>query len=519
MPLWTDGSAYVVATGWGVARCDEAKPQITRWATEGLKKNQEPPPLEVFAILDDEGRRALVRREGEPCGLWSAGESFEPVEGIDVVEAVGIGGGEILAAAGEGDRVVLRRAKLEKKKLAPGGTIALPPATKLKWSSGIWEKGEEKWPESDGERDENEAPFDPNALLLRSKVTAFWLGRVRMSANRCGIAVTSTYGGHAALLDPRTLEPKICVRVPTDPDDLEIYGLPVPQGILLTMVKEDQDTEYLLVGPGGEVVAHKHKLGKETAWGASSPGVLWTDDKVLVNQRHEDAAMYFLALPGLTPKQFGKEAVNVVAAASNADGTRHVIATSKPDDKKQEGWKLLRYDPSSKKVKGEALAMPDFKPPPPPIAKPEKRKRAEGSPVLAMKPDQATPWKATVKEAAALRLLVMNRGGPLSGMYVELAGNAVSDALIEAEDATLGGAKARFEKKGSSFRAEISDAHLDAHFADASRADPAPSIDLVVRIRAQRAGNALMTVRVGPLGATGITGSAMEGRSFVVAPS
>ena len=37
--------------------------------------------------------------------------------------------------------------------------------------------------------------------------------------------------------------------------------------------------------------------------------------------------------------------------------------------------------------------------------------------------------------------------------------------------------------EGSAFRVEISEAKLEAHFADASRADPAPSIDLVVKLR------------------------------------
>jgi hypothetical protein len=516
MPLWTNGPAYVIATGWGVARCEgDAKPQVTRWSTEGLKRDQEPPDIELFAVLDEDGRHALVRREGEPCQLWSAGGSFDPIEGVEILDAVGLGESSILAAVGEGDRVVLRRAKIEKKKIALGDPVPLPAAARAKWPSSLWEKGEEPWPEQDDDRDENEAPFDPTALSLRSKVTTFWLGRVRLVQNRCGIAVTSTYNGLGALLDPKTLAPRACVRVPCDPDEIEVFGLAVPQGLLLTLVSNERNTEYVLIGAGGEVVAHKNKMGKETASGATNAGLLWSDEKVLVNQNESSPALYFLALPGLAPKQFGKDEVNVVGSCSSPDGAQHVVATAGADGKLS-SWKLLRYDPNAKKVKGENLPMPDFKPPPPPLTKPEKRKRAEGSPVLAMKPDAATPWRATVKELTALRLQVMNRGGPLSGMYVELAGNAVSDALVEGEEATLGGAKARFERKGSAFRCEISEAHLDAHFADASRGDPAPSIDLVIRIRAQRAGNALMTVRVGPIGATGIMGSAMEGRSFVV---
>jgi hypothetical protein len=121
-----------------------------------------------------------------------------------------------------------------------------------------------------------------------------------------------------------------------------------------------------------------------------------------------------------------------------------------------------------------------------------------------------------VSESVSLRLQLSNRGGPLTGMYVELGGNAISDAFVAGEETTLGGVKGRFEKKGSAFRAELTDAKVEAHFADATRADPAPSIELIVKLKAQKAGSGLMTIRVGPLGATGTMGSVMEGRSFIV---
>ena len=95
--------------------------------------------------------------------------------------------------------------------------------------------------------------------------------------------------------------------------------------------------------------------------------------------------------------------------------------------------------------------------------------------------------------------------------------NSKKTLSADEREALLGTLKGRFEKKGSAFRAEMSDAKLEAHFADATRGDPAPAIELVVKLKAQKAGNALMTIRVGPLGATGIMGSAMEGRSFIVA--
>ncbi len=518
MSLWTNGDAHVVATGWGVARAEGKTSEISRFSTEGLKRDQDPPPVELLAVLDPDGRSALVRRRGEALQLWTAGEGFSAVEGPMLLDAIAIGEGAVLAVVAGKDRATLHRCKVEGDSVVAGDPIALPKGERLSFASALGDEVEPLWPEEDDDRDENDPPFDPAALSILSPVTGHWPGRVRLSANRCGIALTSTYSGMVALLDPKSLKPQLTLRVRTEEDQLDLFALPVPQGVLLTLVANFRNTEYLLVGPKREVMAHRHKMGKELAWGASSAGLLWSDDKVLVNQQLGSANPFFMALPGLAPKQFGKEEAVVIEASSNADGSRHVLATTPPGSLRPQSWKLVAYDPSAKKLKAENLSMPDFKPPPPPVAKPEKRKRAEGSPVLAMRPDQSTPWRANLKETTALRLQVMNRGGPLAGMYVEVAGNAVAEGLIASEEVTLGGAKGQFEKKGSAFRAEISDAKLDAHFADASRADPAPSIELVVKLRAERPGNGLMTVRVGPLGATGIMGSAMEGRSFVVAP-
>jgi hypothetical protein len=163
--------------------------------------------------------------------------------------------------------------------------------------------------------------------------------------------------------------------------------------------------------------------------------------------------------------------------------------------------------------------MPDFRPPPPPADKPGLR-RAEGPPTLAVAADVAIPWRAAAGKEAALSLRVVNRGGPLRGVYVEVAGNAVTDRILSAAGAGVTGAgSAEFSRRGSVLRAELPDVTLDAGLADTKPKPPPeaePSFHLVVRIRGERAGSSLMTIRVGPLGATGITGSAMQGRSFVV---
>ncbi|WP_437717196.1 hypothetical protein WMF45_12730 [Sorangium sp. So ce448] len=63
--------------------------------------------------------------------------------------------------------------------------------------------------------------------------------------------------------------------------------------------------------------------------------------------------------------------------------------------------------------------------------------------------------------------------------------------------------------------APASPAAKRAEGASAAR-PPRPAIVIELRVRAERAGQGLLSVRVGPRGATGTAGSAMVGRSFTV---
>jgi hypothetical protein len=162
--------------------------------------------------------------------------------------------------------------------------------------------------------------------------------------------------------------------------------------------------------------------------------------------------------------------------------------------------------------------MPDFRPPTPAAAA-ANLQRAEGAPVLGIAADATTPWSAAVGQEAALCFKVVNRGGPLRGLYVEIAGDAVSDHLVSIAHASADrGPTAEFSPDGRVLRAELPDATLDAGVTETGRParDAQPLFDLVVVVRGDKPGSSLMTVRVGPLGTTGTSGSALAGRSFVV---
>jgi len=174
--------------------------------------------------------------------------------------------------------------------------------------------------------------------------------------------------------------------------------------------------------------------------------------------------------------------------------------------------------------------------PPPPVPrlpippvplKPAEPKRAVGAPALGLLSDLRVPWRATEGGSTALELVLTNRGGPLKGAYVEVAGAGVTqDKLVTAHDVAVQGqpkTTAAFAVKGGVARAEIPQLALEAGYAEVTgkkKSDvpppPPPSLRLVVNVRGEKAGAALVTIRVGSLDANEPRGSALQGKTFVV---
>jgi hypothetical protein len=111
MPVWLGPSSWIVATGWGIARWDGTGYDIVRYSRTGMRADQDPPRLDVFAVLDDDGRAALIQRGGEEPSVWRIGEA---------------GKGELVAASGPR----LRTAIGSSRPPSAGSTSGRWPATR-----------------------------------------------------------------------------------------------------------------------------------------------------------------------------------------------------------------------------------------------------------------------------------------------------------------------------------------------------------------------------------------------------
>ncbi|MEI8256382.1 MAG: hypothetical protein WCJ30_11980 [Deltaproteobacteria bacterium] len=531
MAIWTSGESIVIATGWGVARMAGKDPRVARFPRGALTRDEDPPALVGFAVVDEGGESALVQREREPVMLWSAepkSGTLTRCDGADGVLCVaGTGPARLALMVRDADSpggVALRAGHMEGDTLVAGNVVALPAAGRAQWNSGMIKPGE-GWPE-DRDRDPDDAAerFDPLALNAEyeSSKGPWWRGRVTLHANRHGIALASTYNGMVSVLDPETLVPRFAVRMPTLGEQFEIFVLPLDDGALVTLVANYRHAEFVLLDAKGTPRAQRHNFGKDLAWGPSTPGIAWDDSAVLVNQSLSDDQVMALKLPDLAARRHGKDPGFAVDAGTSPDGNTHVVALALAGHLRPHGWQLTRWRRSGAKWKSEALEMPDFRPVQKPVALADPgARRAEGSPSLAVIADVATPWRAVAGEETVLRIHVGNRGGVASGLYIEIAGDAVEQQHVEALQVTPGGdgPPIPFAAGRTSARAEMPAAMVPAGFlppavSGGPKPPPQPVVTFLVKVRARKSGQALMTVRVGP--SKGTSGSGMAGRSFVV---
>jgi len=109
------------------------------------------------------------------------------------------------------------------------------------------------------------------------------------------------------------------------------------------------------------------------------------------------------------------------------------------------------------------------------------------------------------------------------GVYVDAGGPAVA-GLVVPEKAVLDGLEVPFKKTGSGYRAEFPTWALvpEADLPDKlpfGVVAPVPKLySMYVTLTAAKPGEALATLRIGPLGLAGTKGSALQGKSFRVVP-
>ena len=513
MPLWLRDNTWIVATGWGIARWDGGKYDVYRYPRGERRADQDPPAIAAFAVLDDEGKVALVQREGEELGCWRAGvagSEVEPLCGGPIRTALGLAGGRLLLVAVETTdraRAVLRQGRVEDGALVAGERIALPAAKKVPVRAVLFAADTVLFPE-----DRGNAAFEPETLDLCAKPNA-WAGTVRLSESPYGIAVTSSYSGLVAVLDPATLAPRFALRFPAMDPPYQIFALPVPQGVLVTMCVGGKQSGYVLVDERGEILGSCGKLGNEPAMVAETEGVLCGETvEIASNDR-----LWTLALPTLRPRKHpGGADAYPIAHAVGADGSRLVAYTAHNHEKPQ-NWRLVHTPGGTGRRRGREVQMPDFRPPPEP-ASPAEPPRVVGPATLGLVAEKV-PWQVAVGEEAVLQLELANRGGPVKGVYIELSGDALAQKSIVALDVTVGDQTAPFT--GDAPRAEVTELAIDPGYVEptgkrprqAPPLPPPPSVSLTVRVRGAKAGNGLLMIRVGALSGGA---SAMQGRGIVV---
>ncbi|APR77859.1 Hypothetical protein A7982_03206 [Minicystis rosea] len=534
MAIWTDGKDMVLATGHGIARWSGNALQALPYATAGRRRDEDPPEMVSFVMLDAAGKRALVQRAGEPPALWTHGAGrLAPCEGAEQVEAIAAApGGPMVALWAtrptEGAaRLSLRRAALEGARLVLGDEIAIPEAPRLSWRDSIMKEGE-GFPEqpfgADEDDEPEQPPFDPRVLAvgIEQGTRTMWRGAVRLSANRFGVGISSTYSGLVGVLDPRTLAFRIAARAPTLREQFDLFAAPAAAGMVVTLVANYRHTEHVLVDEQGAVRGSRRAFGKDVAWGGRGPALAWDDATVLVSQNLNDDEVYSLSLPALGAKRFGNDPGILVDGGSSADGSAHAIALTQANYMHPKNWRIALWTKRGARFRATEVEAPDFRPvePPRPPPGPERHK---GAPSLAVSADPATPWRGTLGGEITLRVRVENRGGPVRGLFVEVSGAALADGLSSAVAVEGDGPPSTPVRKGAVARAELAKSEIQAGFAPSERRDksapplpPQPAITLTLRVRADKAGQGLLSVRVGPLGASGTTSSGMVGRTLVV---
>lgn len=521
MPLWLAGSTWIVATGWGIARWDGTKYDVHRFSRAGMRADQDPPGLDVFAVLDDDGTAALIRRSGEDLQVWRIGEGggeIATIAGGPIRTAIGAGGGTIIAVTEhvtDRPRAILRRARVAGDAVELGEAIALPAPTRARWKSALHPDGGFNEDRDDDEAAKAAPPFEPGALgLRRAGAAGAWIGDVRISDSPHGIAVASTYSGVVAVLDRATLAPTLCVRVPALATKYDVHAVAVPQGVLVTLVAGKKTTEYVLIGPGAEVVASCAMLGKEPAGAAETEGVFCGETIEIASQDR----LWTLALPTLRPRKHpGGADAFPIAHAVTADGAR-LVAYTEHEHERPHHWRLVHTPGGTGRRRGREVAMPDFRPPPEP-ATPALPPRHVGPAALGLIADKV-PWLVAVGGEAALQLVLANRGGPVKGIYIELSGPTIEGKQVEPLSITAGEVTVPFV--GSPPRAELTELALDPGYVEptgkrprqAPPLPPPPSVALTVNVRGAGAGSGLLMVRIGALAGGA---SAMQGRGITVA--
>lgn len=148
--------------------------------------------------------------------------------------------------------------------------------------------------------------------------------------------------------------------------------------------------------------------------------------------------------------------------------------------------------------------------------------RRHGAPVLGLVSKDS--WRVGPGETVTLALTMSNIGGPLEGgIVLELGGAALEKGHVEPRSVSAGGVEATFERKGTTASARVPGVRMPADLEIDRKVDKkaprSPTLPVSLVLVGAAPGSGLFTVRVLLAARNDRTGSAMVGRTLVVAPA
>lgn len=146
----------------------------------------------------------------------------------------------------------------------------------------------------------------------------------------------------------------------------------------------------------------------------------------------------------------------------------------------------------------------------------------EGPPALGLN-NKERAWRTSLGEPLTLSFDIPSNGGPGTGLFFEVTGDVLKNGLLKPVEIQLGDQTVSFQGAGATWKAELPQVPIEAAFAAANprtkQIFPQSNTKLSARVRFDSVakGQGLLMVRVSPLAATGRSGSAMDGRTVIVA--
>lgn len=524
MRVWTDGANHLVVGQRGLEIYRAGQPPALHPFSDPARGSW--PARHVLAVSSRDPLRAWIGR-GQRVYLVTIGDAVQVGRAVPahVLEAVGLPDGRVLACLGPSSEDIdaagdaHARARLvilqgDAPDPAAAVEVKVPKAPRIAWPGGIWAKDAVPWPEEEVEEGDPPPLLDALAVAYTQRAGAASFDDVTCSVNDHGIAFAGAYSGLVLALSPDGTQVDFALRVPTQSSDTEIHAARTAEGVLIVLSIERRQSAILHLAPDGRVITSRDRIGKEIASGLGPPVV--QGDKVMLFETGASGGprLHEITLADLkatkTVEAPGR-AAGELSTSAGPDGNPFVLGFGDVACLLERGGR------------GRLLARqlePPAPPPPPPAPKPGPV-RASGPPSLALAgPGAPRVWTTAAGEALTLEIRFTNHGGPGKGVSVEVGGPALQAGLVQPRRVVLDDLEAALPERGTASRAELPGFTIVAGMGERppkgeAFADPAVRVARVELVGV-KAGTAVLTVRITPLGAVGGRGSVLQGKSLTI---